>query len=115
MLWYQHTIVLKDCRASFNSAVKDFCYVLAGILQLNPVMYAEHPWPNDDTRDFIPGTTGVLVIETSHIAVHTCEKLKSVMVEVVSCKPFSREDMESVSATWFVGRVTDKHCWEYSV
>ena len=38
-----------------------------------------------------PGWTGVVVIEKSHIAIHTFEKGRKASIDVFSCKTFEKE------------------------
>ena len=41
--------------------------------------------------DHLPGLTGVVVIETSHIAFHTFTDVNKVNIDIYSCKDFDNE------------------------
>lgn len=47
------------------------------------------------------GTSAVQFISTSNIVIHTLDLLKSVYVNIFSCKPFDRNIAENVTKKWF--------------
>ena len=42
-------------------------------------------------KPYLPGVSGIIMIETSHCAIHTFTKENRIMVDVYSCKDFSEE------------------------
>ncbi len=47
------------------------------------------------------GTSAVQFILTSTIVIHTLDLLKSVYVNIFSCKPFDRKVAEEITKKWF--------------
>jgi len=45
--------------------------------------------------DYYPGITGFVVIETSHISLHSFTETKQLLIDVFSCQPYDPEKIES--------------------
>jgi len=48
-----------------------------------------------------PGLSGVVLIDFSHIAVHTFAKHNEVLIDIFSCKPFERNPMVDYCCEFF--------------
>lgn len=53
----------------------------------------------------IVGTSGVQFIRTSNIVVHTLTELKTVYIDIFTCKDFHPQDAVRFSAAFFAGRI----------
>ena len=54
------------------------------------------------------GTSAVQFILTSNITIHTLYKLKSVYLNIFSCKEFEPRIIEDFSIKWFEGKIVSK-------
>ena len=61
------------------------------------------------TSPHTKGTSAVQFILTSTIVIHTLEDLKSVYVNVFSCKSFDREVAEQITKEWFGAKKCKTH------
>lgn len=59
------------------------------------------------TEPHLKGTTAVQFIMTSNITIHTLDILKSVHLNIFSCKKFNLKLAEEFSANWFKGEVVN--------
>ncbi len=57
------------------------------------------------TEAHTKGTSAIQFILTSNITIHTLEELKSVYINVFSCKDFIAEDAIKFTRDWFHGEV----------
>ena len=48
-----------------------------------------------------PGMSGVILIDFSHIAVHTFTKNSEVLIDIFSCKPYERNPMVDYCCEFF--------------
>ncbi len=71
---------------------------------LEPVLQQKEPHTK--------GTTAVQFILTSNITIHTLDLLKSVYINVFSCKDFDAEMVKSFSADWFKGIIVNSQIIE---
>lgn len=56
-----------------------------------------------------PGLSGFVIIDFSHISIHTFTEHKQVLVDIFSCKPYEQKDAEDAVLGYFgVGRSASK-------
>lgn len=64
---------------------------LAAVVEMNvlagPLIAEGHP---DN-----PGTTGFVVVDYSHISIHTFTKFNEALIDIFSCKPYSKEKVRT--------------------
>jgi|SRR3989344_2182226 len=61
--------------------------------------------------DHLPGLTGVVIIETSHIAFHTFTDENKVNIDIYSCKDFDNEMvLEEFKKTFGIKKMIVKGC-----
>ncbi len=58
---------------------------------------------------YTKGTSAVQFILTSTIVVHTLDLLKTVYINIFSCKPFDRKVAEQLTREWFNARECRTH------
>ena len=66
-------------------------------LAIGPLVYRE---PQRDVGKG-PGLTGVAVLVESHIVIHTYPAKRWFLFEILSCKPFRSEEIETELKEWF--------------
>ena len=91
MVSYQHLLIFGhegDIHIT-KKEMKDFLVELSELLNLNILL---GPLVTDGTVK--PGMTGVLVIEESHITVHTfTDHPNEFWLDILSCKPFDQQEV----------------------
>ena len=65
-----------------------------------------------ETKPHLKGTTAIQFIRTSNITIHTLDLLKTVYLNVFSCKDFDTDTVQTFSETWFKGRIVGVHVVE---
>ena len=61
--------------------------------------------------DHLPGLTGVVIIETSHIAFHTFTDTNKVNIDIYSCKDFNNEMvLDEFRKTFGIKKMIIKGC-----
>ena len=85
----KHLIVdIKNCGKMPNhSELYKFIEHLVKIVKMNALT---KPYIVEGAP-YNPGITGFVIIETSHISVHTFEKTNSVALDIYSCMPFNHK------------------------
>jgi S-adenosylmethionine decarboxylase len=53
----------------------------------------------------LPGITGFLIIETSHIAIHTFSKQNYIAIDIYSCKDFDENKVREFILNFFKGKI----------
>jgi S-adenosylmethionine/arginine decarboxylase-like enzyme len=71
-----------------NNLVKALNMRYVDTMPMNPVVGYE---PNDH-----PGVSGVGIITTSHIVIHTWDNTKQYQLDIYSCKNFKKSDVDIV-------------------
>ena len=113
---YELILDLHDCDVSkFNRESLDqyFEFICDSIDMERAIL---HFWDDvgvpEEERQTSPhtvGTSAVQFILTSSIVVHTLDQLKSVYVNIFSCKPFDEIIAEDVTAKWFSANTCRRH------
>lgn len=67
------------------------------------------PEEEEQTSPHTKGTSAVQFILTSTIVVHTLDLLKSVYVNIFSCKSFDKEVAEQITKEWFSAKESRTH------
>lgn len=72
------------------------------------------PFKQKQSLPHTKGTSAVQFILTSTIVIHTLDLLKSVYVNIFSCKPFERKIAEKITKEWFEAKNYKSHFIERS-
>jgi S-adenosylmethionine/arginine decarboxylase-like enzyme len=64
------------------------------------------------TKPHLKGTTAVQFIKTSNITIHTLDLLKSVYLNIFSCKDFDLDTVKQFSESFFQGKIVNNHVIE---
>ncbi len=64
------------------------------------------------TEPHLKGTTAVQFIKTSNITIHTLDLLKSVYLNIFSCKDFDLDTVKQFSESFFQGKIVNNHVIE---
>ena len=70
------------------------------------------PEEEKETEPHLKGTTAVQFIKTSNITIHTLDLLKSVYLNIFSCKDFDPEIVKQFTEEWFKGKIVNNHVIE---
>ncbi len=70
------------------------------------------PPEEQETEPHLKGTTAIQFIKTSNITIHTLDLLKSVYLNIFSCKDFDLEIVKQFTAEWFKGKIVNNHVIE---
>ncbi len=70
------------------------------------------PTEECQTEPHLKGTTAVQFIKTSNITIHTLDLLKSVYLNIFSCKDFDPEIVKKFTEEWFKGKIVNNHVIE---
>lgn len=54
-----------------------------------------------------PGISGFVIIDFSHISIHTFSKYNEALVDIFSCKPFKKEDATKAVLEYFKVKESD--------
>ena len=65
-----------------------------------------------ETEPHLKGTTAIQFIKTSNITIHTLDLLKSVYLNIFSCKDFEPEIVKQFTEEWFKGKIVNNHIIE---
>ena len=66
----------------------------------------ETPEEEKETEAHLVGTSAIQFIKTSNITIHTLDILKTVYLNVFSCKDFDADAAIDFAGSWFIGKVT---------
>lgn len=67
------------------------------------------PEEEKETEPHLKGTTAIQFIKTSNITIHTLDLLKSVYLNIFSCKDFDPEIVKQFTEEWFKGKIVSNH------
>jgi len=70
------------------------------------------PPEEQQTEPHLKGTTAIQFISTSNITIHTLDLLKSVYLNIFSCKDFDPGIVNRFSEEWFKGKIVSEHVIE---
>ncbi len=70
------------------------------------------PKDEKETEPHLKGTTAIQFIKTSNITIHTLDLLKSVYLNIFSCKDFDSEIVKQFTEEWFKGKIVNNHVIE---
>ncbi len=70
------------------------------------------PEEEKETEPHLKGTTAIQFIKTSNITIHTLDLLKSVYLNIFSCKDFDPEIVKQFTEEWFKGKIVNNHVIE---
>lgn len=70
------------------------------------------PPEEQETEPHMKGTSAVQFISTSTIIIHTLDLMRSVYLNIFSCKDFNQNVVEEFSREWFRGKVANSHLLE---
>jgi S-adenosylmethionine/arginine decarboxylase-like enzyme len=70
------------------------------------------PQEERETEPHMKGTSAVQFISTSTIIIHTLDLMRSVYLNIFSCKDFNQNVVEEFSREWFRGKVANSHLLE---
>ena len=65
------------------------------------------PPEEQQTEPHLKGTSAIQFITTSNITIHTLDILKSVYINIFSCKDFNAKMAEDFTKEWFKGKVVN--------
>jgi len=109
-------IDLVDCKSdTFNrKSIKGYCIELCKLIDMERCDlhfwdYKWYPKEYEEAPDHLKGTSAVQFIKTSNITIHTLDVLKSVFLNVFSCKDFDLNTVVEFSEGWFGGKCLDFH------
>lgn len=116
---YELILDLHDCnprtfnRDSLKKYFKELCH------QIKMTRCELHFWDDEgvspdeqQTSPHTKGTSAVQFILTSTIVIHTLDLLKSVYINIFSCKAFDKELAEAFSKEWFKANDVHSHFLE---
>jgi S-adenosylmethionine/arginine decarboxylase-like enzyme len=81
-------LTVEEVTDLINNLVKALNMRYVDTMPMNPVVGYE---PND-----YPGVSGVGIITTSHIVIHTWDNTKQYQLDIYSCKNFKKSDVDIV-------------------
>lgn len=106
---------LHDCNPkTFNRmSIKHFCDALCAQLKMIPADihfwdYIDSPEDYEIDPDHLKGTSVIQFIRTSNITIHTLDVLKSVYLNIFSCKDFDTEMAGKSAKNFFEGVIVQK-------
>lgn len=106
---------LHDCNPkTFNrAAIQHFCTVLCVQLRMTPADihfwdYVDSPEEYDADPDHLKGTSVIQFIRTSNITIHTLDILKTVYLNIFSCKDFDSEIAAQSAMNFFEGKIAQQ-------
>lgn len=108
-------IDLHDCNVErFNrNDIEEYFIELCKLIDMKRCEL--HFWDDldvpDNEKQTSPHTTGTSAIQfilTSNITIHTLDILKSVYINIFSCKDFDEKHAERLTRSWFEGRVVQR-------
>ncbi len=70
------------------------------------------PEEEKETEPHLKGITAIQFIKTSNITIHTLDLLKSVYLNIFSCKDFDPEIVKQFTEEWFKGKIVNNHVIE---
>ena len=70
------------------------------------------PEKEKETEPHLKGTTAIQFIKTSNITIHTLDLLKSVYLNIFSCKDFDPAVVKKFTEEWFKGKIVNNHVIE---
>ena len=90
---------LTDCKAELNSqeVIRQF---LEEVVKRVNMHILEGPMLSPGIPEN-PGISGVILVDFSHIAVHTFTKHNETLIDIFSCKPFERNPMVDYCCEFF--------------
>lgn len=68
-----------------------------------------NPPDEQETEPHLKGTSAVQFIITSNITIHTLDLMKSVYLNIFSCKDFDPVIAKQFSEEWFKGKTVNEH------
>ena len=71
--------------------------------------YQGVPLEERSTESHLLGTSAVQFISTSNITIHALDLLRTVFINIFSCKPFNYQTAKQFSADWFEGDIINCH------
>lgn len=102
----KHLIVdMHDCRMPNHAELYEFIDELVKLIKMNKLIspYVVKGAPDN------PGITGFVIIETSHIAIHTFEDTNTIALDIYSCKPFNHIiALNAIKKTFETKKITYK-------
>lgn len=70
--------------------------------------YEGHPKEYEKAPDHLKGVSAIQFIKTSNITIHTLDVLKSVNLNIFSCKEYDTEVVADFSKSFFQGQIVQK-------
>lgn len=107
---------LHDCRVSAftESKIEAFMIFLCDVIDMERAFFPNGDpmlffWDEHDPEqpDHLIGVSAVQFIHTSNITIHTLDKLRTVYLNVFSCKDFDSRDAVKVARQFFGGEITN--------
>lgn len=91
--------------------IKEYFHKLCRRIDMEPCEYhfwddLETPEAEKETEPHLVGTSAIQFIKTSNITIHTLDILKTVYLNIFSCKDFDEYIAAEFSEDWFRGRIT---------
>ncbi len=106
---------LHECDIStfYRASLEVFGKRLCKLVDMKQEIF--HPWDDDDTPDayketepHLIGYSGVHFIRTSNITIHAVTLLRSVHVNLFTCKEFDPDIAAKFVADWFCGKIVQQ-------
>lgn len=105
---------LKECdpstftRESIQTFFESLCDII-GMERCDMHFWDDLETPEDEkeTEPHLVGTSAIQFIKTSNITIHTLDILKTVYLNIFSCKDFSPRVVKRFTAAWFRGVISD--------
>jgi len=100
-------------RENIKAYFKNLC-VLIDMKRSKLCWWDDHGIPPEEqeTEPHLKGTTAIQFIKTSNITIHTLDLLKTVYLNVFSCKDFDTSIVKEFSQKWFKGEIVNSHTIE---
>lgn len=107
---------LHNCDVSTftRRSIRKYCKVLCKAIDMHRdtlVFWDDYgvPAKYKQTQPHTKGITAVQFILTSNITIHTLSDLKSVYLNIFSCKDFDEKKAAEISKDWFKGDIVTNH------
>lgn len=87
-----HLILDYECydkRMNYKAYIRNFLNSLVSIIKMKKLA---EPLIKEGKR-FLPGISGIIIITTSHISIHTFTKQNRINIDIYSCRDFNEIDV----------------------
>jgi S-adenosylmethionine/arginine decarboxylase-like enzyme len=98
---------------SSRSDIEDFCNEICDVLDMNkgPLHFWDYegfPQEYKDAPPHLKGITAIQFLTTSNLTIHILDELKSVYLNIFSCKSFDSKKVIEYVQEWTLGNIVQK-------